>query len=545
LAGRVDLKLSKLDTTNLTKDVHQTPVRLEGTAQGLVTVNIPAAPPGRERAITADVRLESQALRVQNIPTEKLHAEVKYERGVATYSLKGQALGGEFDLSGQYPSPPAAPAPAAPPPGGLGRLRVTGIDVGRLVTAVRLSAVQPLGGRFDLSADFRHERDTGEPVGSGRFTLSGLSWGGKAVIDTLSGVAEIGGGVVRIPEVTGRLAGGDLRTRLTYDFRRPERSILILTLQRADGRTLFAPFTDMPPLDGPLDARLVSRLGREWTGSGQVLLTYGKLFGVTVRDARFPLGWGFVPGGQGELRLGDATAQASRGRLTARADLAWGGETRLDGQVRFYGVDLGEFLSTYTDAHAVGGLASGRIDFGGHNLRSAGDLTARVEATLAQTSAMRLPVFRQLVPFILPGPGANAAFDSGELRGTLGGGVFRVDRLTLAGRYARIFAQGTVTLQQRLNLDVMATTAQFGIDPAYLRLLGLSLPAVGPISLGLLNEATSYLSNRLIRLRVTGTVRVPSIQVSPLLLLGETAVRFFIGDTRVPIPQSVLPIGVP
>ena len=62
-------------------------------------------------------------------------------------------------------------------------------------------------------------------------------------------------------------------------------------------------FTDTPPLDGPLDARLYTRFGREWTGTGQVLLGYGKLFGVTVRDARFPLGWTVAPGHRGELRL--------------------------------------------------------------------------------------------------------------------------------------------------------------------------------------------------------------------------------------------------
>jgi hypothetical protein len=533
-AGRVDLRLSRLNTTDLSKDVPQTPVRLEGTAEGSVAVNIPAAGPTGERAITADVRLEAQGLRVQNIPTDKLHAEVKYENGVATYSLKGNALGGEFDLSGQYPSKPATPAPPAPPPGQQGRLRVTGIDLGRLAAALRIAALRPLGGRFDLAADFQPV--DGDVTGAGRFTVSNLSWSDQTVMETLTGDVQVGGGAVRIPEVAGRLAGGELRTRLTYDYRRPERSVLIVTVQRADARRLLAPFTDSPPLDGPLDARLVSRLGREWTGSGHVLLTYGKLFGVTVRDARFPLGWGFTPGGAGQLRLSDASAQASRGRLTGRAELAWGGDTRLNGQARFTAVDLGEFLSHYSDTHVAGGLATGRIDFGGRGLRSARDVNARVEATLAQATAMQLPVLRQLVPFILPGPGANALFSSGDLRGTLGGGVFRLERLSLVGQYARIFAEGTVTLEERLNLAVVANTQQFGIDPRMLRLLNLSLPAVGPVPLAVINEASDYLSNRTIRLSVTGTIRAPSIRVNPLPALSEAAVRFFLNQTNLPIP---------
>jgi hypothetical protein len=284
--------------------------------------------------------------------------------------------------------------------------------------------------------------------------------------------------------------------------------------------------------------RLFTRLGPEWSGSGQVTMTRGKLFGVTVRDATFPLGWAFAPGGPGELRLRDAAAQASRGRLTARATLAWGGETRLDGQTRFSGVDLGEFLRQYTDTRVAGGLASGRIDFGGRNLRSANDLTATVDASLAETTAFQVPVLRQVAPFILPGVGANAMFQSGDLRGTLAGGVFRIQRLTLVGELARVFAEGTVTLQQRLNLDVTANTNQLGLDPAALRLFGLSLPAFGPIPLGLLNEASGHLSNVTISLRVTGTIRAPSIQVRPVQLLSDTAVRFFLGQFGVPASVS-------
>src|SRR5207248_1808339 len=143
----------------------------------------------------------------------------------------------------------------------------------------------------------------------------------------------------------------------------------------------------------------------EWTGQGTVVMGYGKLAGVTVRDAQFPLGWDFVPGLRGQLRLHDASAQASRGRITGQAELGWGETARLTGQVRFGGIDVGELISHYSESQMLGGIASGRIDFAGREMRSAKDLAAHVEAKLAQTVPSQTPVFQQVMPMILPGVG--------------------------------------------------------------------------------------------------------------------------------------------
>jgi hypothetical protein len=161
---------------------------------------------------------------------------------------------------------------------------------------------------------------------------------------------------------------------------------------------------------------------------------------------------------------------------------------------------------------------------------------------LAQTSAFQLPVLRQIAPALLPGRSANAAFQTGELRASLAGGVFRVQRLALAGNSARVFADGTVTLSERLNLNVVARTNQLGIDPVLLRLVGIAaIPAGGPIPLLTINRVSTYLSNRTVRLHVGGTVNSPSVQVNVVALLAEEAVRFFIEQANLPIPESVLP----
>ncbi len=531
VAGKVDLTLNKVDTANLTKDMPRTPVRLEGQAQGSVAIDLPPAKPNGEREITGDINLQADKLRVENIPADRLKANVVYRSGIADYKITGETLGGTFDLSGRYPDGPPTRS------GEQGLVRIHHIDLAQLASALRIEALKPLAGQFDLDAAVT---SVNEPKGSGQLVLTGLAWGGKPVTDRLSGAVHMGGGAIRINELGGALAEGAVRIGINYDLRRPGQSTASLRAERVDAHSLLAPFTEKPPLDGPLDIRLFTRFGPEWTGTGQVLMGYGKLAGIIVRDAHFPLGWDVAPGHRGELRLHDAGAQASRGRLTGQGNLSWGEAVRLDGQILFNAVDIAELLSHYSQTKVVSGLASGRVDLGGRDMHSAADLTARVNARLAQASPGQMPVFQQIMPMILPGVGSNVQFQSGDLDGQLSRGVFRIQRLTLVGQMARIHAEGTVTLQQRLSLNVVANTKQLGIDPAALQLVGMTLPAVGPIPLGALNQAVSYLSNQTISLRVTGTVKAPSVQVNPIPFLTESAVRFFIAQAGVPVPSAAL-----
>jgi hypothetical protein len=546
--GQVDLELKKLDTTNLTKDVPQTPIRLEGDAEGSVHVAIPPAPPGRDREVTADVQLRAERLRVQNIPAERLRANVTYRGGSADIKVQGQTLGGTFDFSTRYPPPPQGAVPPTVPPqqgaSGEGQVRIRNIDLGRLAEAFRAPSLRPLGGRFNLAADFRYTGPGVEPSGTGQVELNDLSWDDETIIGTLRGEARIRGGEMRVSDLTAQMAGGSLRAVVAFNYRDPRRSFLNLTLDRADAKSLLGPFMDDPPIDGPIDVRLRGLMGSEWYGTADLAMGRGKLFGITVSDARFPLNWGITREMHGHIRLSDASAQASMGRLTAKGEYTWGGDSRLEGLNQFVNVDMGELLSKYSQSQVLGGRATGRVTLGGRNLRSASDVTAAVEATLGQTQASTVPVFRQLTPFILPGRSSNAWFRSGDLRGHLAGGVFRIQWLTLSGDAANVYAEGTVTLQERLNLDVIANTRQLGYDPAALRLLRLSIPAVGPIPLAAINDASSYLSNRTIRLTVGGTISAPSIQVNATRLLTESAVRFFLNQSPVPIP-SVPGAGIP
>jgi hypothetical protein len=393
-------------------------------------------------------------------------------------------------------------------------------------------------GQLEVQLEFSHGTQEYYFQGLGLFLLRGLGWDTTEIAREIRGQILIGDGMVQLRDLTGALGEGTLGGQLHLNWRHPERSWSSLNLYRVEAARLLAPWPALASaLKGPVEVRLRASLGREWRGTADVNLGRGTLWGVEIVDWRLPLSFSFSPAqGRGQVDISETSAQLAHGRLTGRASLGFGGGSRLEGQIRFNNVDLHNLMLQSTDLTQMGnGQVTGRIEFSGTNIRSPADLKANVEASFSQTQAFLFPVLAQMAPFVAPGQGASR-FQSGELRGWLSGGLFRVQRLGLSGPTLDLFGAGTITLDGRLNLEVVTSTRNLGINPAVLRLFGMRLPTIGPVPVGLVLQVSDYLSNRSIRLNVTGTLRHPVIQVEPLSMLTEEAVRFFLNRYNVPIP---------
>jgi translocation and assembly module TamB len=554
-AGHADLRAQDVDIQGLLQAWPSVPVRVEGRASGTVKARLSAAAPGKPRALSSDVELRAPSLRVQGIPADRLKGTVGYHQGVVAYRLEGETLGGKFKLEGKLPPPKAAPAappakgaggptpaafraPAEPPPDG--RFQLEGARLSRLVAALGPQGpLGPLRGRLSIDLPFRHEGPGGRPAGQGRFRVLNLRWNDAELAEDLQGDLVLSADAVQLRDVSGSLTGGSMRVQVVYNLSNPRRNFFNLALSGADARRLLVVVPGLgDEVQGTLDASLRGTFGAEWRGGGTVTLTRGRVGSVEVGEWRLPVDFTFVPGrGHGEVTVRDSGAHIGGGRATFRASLTWGGGgPRVEGNVRLIDAGLRSLLAGAGDVSSYAqGRVTGRADFGGDNVRSVNDLTANVQATLSQTQALQLPVFRQLAPF-LPGAQSSSTFQSGELKGRLAGGVLRVQGLTLTGTYLRLFAQGSVTLQGRLDLDVVARTGSVGPDPLLLRFLRLRLPPVGPVPVPLLVQASTYLSNHVVRLRVNGTVRNPVARIEPVQLLTEEAVRYFVLRSVLPAP---------
>jgi hypothetical protein len=535
-AGSLDLRIASVDAEALSKAVPGFPFPLEGEVSGSITGKLAAAP-GKARELTTQVELTAPKLRVRGIPAEKLRGNVNYRAGSGDYTLEGELLGGKFKLEGKLPAQPEPPEKPKGPP--QGRLRLNDVRLGRLWLALRLGdTLGPLHGIVSLDLPFHYGSD-GRPIGDGVFEVRDLRWNGTDMASTVQGELRLTGTELQFRNVTGTVAGGTLRATVVFGLGPRGRSFFTLALEHADAAKLVTPFPGLAGLvRGSVEIRLRSSLGRQWNGGGVVVLERGRVFGIEINEWRLPLDFGYVPErGSGQVDVRDSGAQIAQGRATTRATLRWdGGGLRLEGHLRVIEANLrtlfgpGSELSSY-----AAGRVNARIDFGGSEIRSADDLTATIDASFQQTQAFQLPVLQALTPFIVPGQSATT-FQRGDLRARLSRGVVRLQRLTLTNPTVQMIVEGNVTLGGRLNLDVTARTGTLGVNPNFLRVLGLKLPIAGPVPVALIAEVTSYLSNRVIHLTVTGTIRSPVVRVEPLSLLTEEAVRYFLERSNVPLP---------
>jgi len=538
--GRLDLTVQKVNLGALAPDFPAVPFQVEGVASGTLHATLRTTEPEGNLNVAATIGLQSARLRIQGIPTQKLSGTVNYRREGVDYNLKGETLGGSFELKGSLP---LTEAKAAPPAGGS--LEVHGAQLTEVWRRFGLlQTLRPLRGSIDLVIRFRHAPIDAAPVGEGRLVISTVRWRGRLLTPSIQARVDLTREELRFRDITSTISGGAMRGQVALGLQSGRRSWLSLGVGPVPAEALLEAW---PELSGHIQGQAMLSLrgealgvDRPWTGSGQLTLAQGRVFSVEVAEARLPFTWRWVPEssqGRGQLDVTEGTAGIAHGRVQVRAGLNWGERIDLRGQLRFFDADLRELAHLGAEFGPPGsGRLTGRLDFAGTDVRSINDLTATLEATLRQTQALQLPVLSALTPF-LPTMSSALAFQTGSVRAVLSRGVIRIQSLALQGNLVQLFVQGTVTVQGALNLEVIVNIGRLNADSPWLRLLGVRLPASGAAPLALLQQATNFLSARVVSLHVEGTIRNPSVRVQVLPLLTEDAFRFFVGRLAPVAPE--------
>ena len=522
--GTFNINFKELDSAALASAIPDSPVKLAGQFSGKLTGSLPPLETFEAAKMTGDLALNSSKLIVQGIPTTKLTGKLGYKPGAITYDLKGDALGGSFDVDGTYPIGNQV-APKVVPDGGT--IRLDRIRLDRIGRDLRIESLKPLSGVLSLNLKYTHGSDG--PTGTGRIEIRDLGWGDE-LFDTsdISSEIRVDSDGIEIPSLTGELAGGILRGRLRYDFDQPGKSYLNLKLENANAPTLLTPL-GLSAESGKISASLRSSIGREFRGGGTLTAVRANIDGVDVSELRVPLSWQIVPGGRARLTIRDATGTVANGRVTARSEIILNGTARVEGRVEFVDVNVGNLAKSFGSSAYGVGKTTGRFDFSGDDVRTASDLKGDLTARFGQTTVKELPVLGSISTLLSPVQ-ALTRFDSGELSARLGAGLLRIERLSLGGSSAKLFADGTISLLGKLDLDVVYNTGQIGPSAPLLRLILRDIPAIGPIPVGLIVRITEGLSNRVVRLHIEGTTDRPSVRVNAANLLSENAVRFFVGQ---------------
>jgi hypothetical protein len=343
---------------------------------------------------------------------------------------------------------------------------------------------------------------------------------------------------LEVRDLTGSLGQGIARLSFLAPLGQRHGGSFTLSLLQVEASRLLLPWPSLAcRVQGPVNVALRGRLGMEWNAGGTVNFGPGRIAGIEVTEWTLPVQFAFSPQqGRGELTVNDSYATVAHGRVLGRAEATFGDGARIDSHLRFFDVDLRALLASAGDVGSIGsGRLSGQLDFGGANVRSVDDLTGTLTANLRQSQAMQLPVLRQITPYLRLGMSSDTS-QSGDIEARLDRGVVRLQRFNLEGGLFQLVIEGTLNLDGRLNLDAYARTGNVTLLPPALRLLGLRIPIAGPIPLAVIREASLLLARSSVHLRVTGSVRNPVVQVQPLALLTEEAVRYFLLRAIVPAP---------
>lgn len=472
--------------------------------------------------LQAEASLEVPRLRHQEVVADSCRATLAWHNRTLDYHVGAQLCGGRVETRGAW-TEQAGPK---------GRLVVAGLRLHQLWTGLNLQGLlTSLHGSAHLQMAYGRDDPAGLVESQGEFQLVRLRWQDVEIPGVIRGQMQYADGRLRIPDLNGSIGQGQVMGRITVHPGANPRGWCNLQIEGVQAAHLLAPWPELAQhINGTATVRLRGGLNREGQGNAELTLSHGQVFGLDVSEWQVPLSWTYHPeSGQGQLDIRESHAQLARGRVQGRLSYAWGPGSRLDGQVHFFGLDLREFRQEAPELKLTGaGKLSGRIDFNGANVASVDDVTARIDASFAQSQAMTLPVLQQLAPYLAPGLALSAVFPRGELQGVLNRGVLRIVRFHLDGPILQMFITGNVTMQGRLHLHVWANTGRFGLDTATLRALLLRIPVLGPIPLAVITEANQYLSSLLLHLRVTGTVHSPTVRLEPFTLLTEEGIRFFV-----------------
>lgn len=537
-----------IDTARLSASIPGGALALTGKASGKVSFTVPPD----VSALDASVRLSAPDLTVQGIPAEQVRATVKAHKGSLGYEVSADSLGGKVSFKGAFPLSAAPSRRKAE-----GELRAVGFSLGQVWKSQGMTGlISHLRGEGAIDANIRAVLG-GPDAGlyaHGVAEFRDLRWGETAALGRLRGVIAATPTVWRIDPIRGDLLDGAVtgflwgrgstrrapgaignpaepaRRQLGFDLRVDRVSLrAVLAFLRLHGLAA----------EGFGTLRIAGTLDDALHATGDVHVARARLAGLPVTDLQLPAEVVTTAGiGTGVVHVRRWSARMAGGVVRGDAWFRFGENRSFRTTIVLHGVDLESIARVESEARRpASGKISGRITLQGPNPALTRRYRGRVSLDLDDASIVALPVFREIDRFL--GAASGGLFEDGDLTATIANGQIDVEMLTLVGRLAQLHASGSVGFDGQLDLGVLVNTNQIiaqtgqalvSLIPGLNAVLGRSQEAFARVS--------GFLSNRLLKFHVTGTLRNPSVALDPSVSVNDSAVSFFSGVFKLPIGQG-------
>ncbi len=400
-------------------------------------------------------------------------------------------------------------------------------------------ALDRLQGEGAVDANLRLSVQPFDVHAHGVAEFRNLRLGTSGQIGRLRGEFLVAPDLWKVENLSGELFGGSSSGSLTYTLATAEEPNTLdyeVEINSADVDRLAVL---APPVQGVLSGRAnlraSGRLDEALRAQGDLRVPVGHLYGLPMTEMDAPVILTYLPSsGNGTVEARRFHARLAGGRVEGTARIRFGLHRNFTTELGLSQLDLELITRGYLDSkRPTSGKVSGSISLRGIDTYRSETYSGRADLTLQDASVLDLPVFRALDRF-LGGPAGGGVFEQGELHAQINNRQIIVEQLALFGRVAQLHGEGTVGFDGQLNLVVLVNTNQLIAETgqALIALIpGLRNGRGGSATL----QVSNYLSNKLLKVRVSGTVRNPVVMIDSSATVSNAAVSFFSGVLKLPL----------
>ena len=193
-------------------------------------------------------------------------------------------------------------------------------------------------------------------------------------------------------------------------------------------------------------------------------------------------------------------------------------------------MDLRVISREEMSSRPVPGQISGFVNVYGTDPSNPLSYRGELSFDLDQASLVDIPLLDELDRSL--GSTGGGVFDDGDIHGTIIERKIQIDNLTLVGPLAQVHAQGTVDFDGRLNLEVVVNNNR-GVYQSGQAILSRAPAVADEVArrASQIDQVRDFVSSRLMKFRITGTIRDPIANVNRSIN-PTAALGFFLKTMR-------------
>ncbi|MFK7768409.1 MAG: AsmA-like C-terminal region-containing protein [Mariniblastus sp.] len=457
-------------------------------------------------------------------------AELRKNRLV--YSLDGRLLQGKFSSSGETELSGGAEGAIEFPV----KIQLTNGKLSALYKKSDLFvSLRPLAGSIVANADVVLYLDR-FPTGGGTIKVNNLTWQNERLTREVSTTAKLGNGLLQLNNLRADLKRGEVSGRAMIPLATNGPGTYQLDVRQFDLQR-FLEIVMSTPVKGAglLDARISGQLGRKIDGRGTLAINRAKLLGLAGRTFRLPIQFQFEPLKQsGRVEFRQSRFQVFDGNVSGSATIDIGRSINLSTDLRVSNLDTEKMVAALANVSQSGqGDLSGHLVVKGNSIRSLKDLKGSFTGELDRADAFKFPILDTVSRFLGGSQFQNSDFESDDINLKLSGGRVEIRSFNLTNSLARVAVSGSAFVDGRLDLDVAARVERLNQPTLVEQLLGSPLSQFRGSPVALFAQAANFLSERLVFVKIGGTIQRPQVRPEAGKQLQEEAIRYFLRGSQI------------